>query len=472
MEWVHPRNGVRFFYPVAAGFPADPASHRNASCPFWRTTKPSASRTLGGRGSRPAAALFAAAVLFLDYTPRAGYNEAMSATGRFPVWHAVNRNDFRSSDPAVLGQFGAYDVAHIDFELHKRLLMRCPGVKTKALIYTYPAALFESVRQPTGAWVAGTSQSRSFLHYGNPFEYVGWYRPDLLPFLRNKAGQPIVDFPSTGHRYWVDYNRVDIEDQAGRLRQVLEDFFKVETLDNNELLELLKRFGQSGGEVIRWDANRDGTINDADLNAALLSFGRRVSTEPIFYLEQWVEGFFIDNYPEYLNYTKLSGLTTDQQISGYHRFCQMLKKLIPHARLCINCYEGVMFRRVGGTDDNPVLEEPSESILEFIDAVFFENWRWHWASSGGTLAPSAIRTIEQRADWLVAKGKTIVMAVNHAYDQQGYEQRLEAIDWAIRRWGTQVRFSEFRPLYPNRNPRSVVEASRSLPSVQQVYGTS
>lgn len=387
---------------------------------------------------------------------------------RYPIWHAVNRNDFRSSDPAVLGRFGQFPVAHIDFELHKRAHMRVPGLKTRGLIYTYPAALFESIRQQTGALVPGSTATRKFVHYGNPFEYVGAYRDDVLPFLRNRAGQPILDFPSTGHRYWVDYNRVDIYDQAGRLKSILDEFFKVRELDDRDLTALLTRFGQSGAEIIRWDVNRDGTLDDQDLNKVLFNFGRRVSTEPPFHLEQFIEGFFVDNYPEYLSNTKLSGLSIDQQVSGYQRFCTMLKMLIPHARLYINAYEGGMFRRVGGTDDYPVLEEPSESILGFIDGVYFENWRWHWASYSGMLGPNAIQNIERRIDWVVAKGKTAVLSVGHAYDQTGYDQRLKAIEDALRRWGTQVRFSEFRPVYPERNPRSVVDASYKI--AEQVFG--
>ena len=214
------------------------------------------------------------------------------------IWHAVNRNDFRPADQNC--RFADFEVAHIDFEFHRRVLMRCPQVRTKALIYTYPAALFESVRQPSGASVAGNA--RPFIYYGNPFEYVGAFHEGLLPWLRNRTGQPIVDFPSTGHRYWVDYNRVDIEEQIGQLRNRLEQFAKVDTLDDNELIALVNKFGQSDP---RYDVNRDGVVNDADLLAILFEYGNRVSTEPLLYLEKWIEGFFIDNYPEYLSYTCL-----------------------------------------------------------------------------------------------------------------------------------------------------------------------
>ncbi|MEJ5385779.1 MAG: hypothetical protein WHS44_12975 [Fimbriimonadales bacterium] len=72
-----------------------------------------------------------------------------------------------------------------------------------------------------------------------------------------------------------------------------------------------------------------------------------------------------------------------------------------------------------------------------------------------------IQSIEKRIDWVVARGKIAILAVNLAYDDEGYQQRLEAIQYAINRWGSQVRFSEFRQLY-DKPARSLVEPSRSI----------
>ena len=372
------------------------------------------------------------------------------------LWHAVNRNDFRPRERQC--EFRRFDRAHISFRFHEQVLTNCPAVRTKAIIYTYPAVLFENILDESGRPSPG--RSRTWRDSGNFFESVGNFSERALPWLRDSSGSIIYDIPSaSGYRVWFDLTQVDMTPFIEDIRARMESVYRIERIGDEHILSLLHSLGQPS---LQWDTGRNGVVDDEDLLFLTMRYGQPVSTQPfVGYLENYVEGFMIDNFPEWISYTGRAGLTTEQQIKGYAIYCDALRTVLPHALLFANIYEGASFRKVGGTDSAPVFAEPAESMLQQLDGVLFENWRWHWAArTGGRLAPERIAAIEQRIEWLLARGKRVILAVNLAYDEQGYQERLEAVEYALERWGCeQVRFGEFRQLYPD-PAYSVVEASR------------
>ncbi|GIW60464.1 MAG: hypothetical protein KatS3mg087_1530 [Patescibacteria group bacterium] len=374
-------------------------------------------------------------------------------TKRNLVWHAIHRNEWRSREK--IHNFARFEVAHIQFDLHERIMLQVPHAKTRALIYTYPAVLYGMEQDSNGQHIPTTA--RSWRSYGNLFEQVGAFDPSL-PYLRNAAKQPIYDYPSTGMRYWLDLTQLELEPYVAYILDQMRQRYQVRPCDDADLQSVLSNFGQSSTTT---DTNRDGITDDTDLLEILMQYGNTVSHYPVFgYLEKYMEGFMIDNYPEYIRYTNQAQLNTDAQIEGYARYCRALRLILPNGLLFANVYEGGDFTKVSGTDDAPVFSEPCESMLQMLDGIFFENWRWHWAARTGMLPQSKIEAIERRIDWIVARDKIALLAVNLAYDDEGYQQRLDAIEYALRRWGNRVRFSEFRQLYAN--GRSVVEANRTM----------
>jgi len=369
------------------------------------------------------------------------------------IWHAIHRNEWRSREK--IHNFARFEVAHIQFDLHERIMLQVPQAKTRALIYTYPAVLYGMERDTMGRQVP--TVARSWRVYGNLFESVGAFDPSL-PYLRNAAGQPIYDYPSTGMRYWLDLTKMDLTPYVAQILDQMRQRYQVRPCDDADLQSVLSTFGQSGSAT---DINRDGITDDADLLAILDRYGHQLSHYPVLgYLELFMEGFLVDNFPEYIRFTGQARLSTDAQVDGYAQYCYALRMILPNGLLFANVYEGGDIVKVSGTDDAPVFREPVESMLQLLDGVFFENWRWHWAARTGMLPQSKIDAIERCVDWLVARGKQVVLAVNLAYDDVGYTERLQAIEYALRRWGNQVRFSEFRQLYAN--GRSVVEDARAL----------
>lgn len=369
------------------------------------------------------------------------------------IWHAIHRNDWRSREK--IHNFARFEVAHIQFDLHERVMQQVPNARTRALIYTHPALLYGMERDTMGRQVP--TVARSWRVYGNLFESVGAFDPSL-PYLRNAAGQPIYDYPSTGMRYWLDLTQMDLEPYVAHVLAQMREHYQVRACDDADLYSVLSSFGQSNTTA---DTNRDGDINDTDLLDILMQYGQQVSHYPVFgYLERYMEGFMIDNFPEYIRFAQQARLSVDARIKGYACYCDALRRIIPNGLLFANVYEGAEIVKVSGSDDAPVFGEPAESMIQMLDGVLMENWRWHWASKTGMLPQSKIEAIEQRVDWLVARGKQVILAVNLAYDDAGYTQRLQAIEYALRRWGKAVRFSEFRDMYGG--GRSVVEASRDL----------
>jgi hypothetical protein len=379
------------------------------------------------------------------------------------IWHAVNRNDLLSSSE-LRQEFRKFDVAHMSFNQHRGLISTLHGLTTKLLVYTYPAVLFRQERMSDGRMAV--RESRSWLDYGNLFESVGEYSEARLPYLTQLNGHRVVDYPSTGARYWLNLDDMDLTPFREAIQRKMEQVYNVAPVDDNTLQAILYRFGKSvrSNQDRPYDIDRNEIIDDNELLFVTHHMGKRVSHFPLLgYLENYVEGFFIDNLPEYIHYTKYSRITPTQAARGFRKFCETLRAIIPHAKLIGNLYEGGPFEpsavHSGSRFRYP---EIAQSIVDSLDGFFFENWRWHWASRTGTLPPSTIEAIERRITQLVEQNKIVVLAVNLAYDQQGVEQREEAIRYALRRWGkSNIRFSEFRKLYRD-NAVSLVERSRAI----------
>lgn len=365
------------------------------------------------------------------------------------LWHAVNRNDLSVER---CDAWNGFHLAHTSLERHIRHRTRCPNSRLRAWIYTYPAALYESVRQPTGALVPG--RARPFEHYGNPFFYTEPYRDNLLPWIRNMAGQPYVDFPSTGHRYWPDYNQIDIHEQIGRLQQLCRQQLKLSVLDDEEILRLQFHFGQPADtpdkRTVDYDLNQ--RIDDADLLYAQFHYGHTVQSDPPG-AYQSIEGWFIDNAPEFFHiYHTYGRRDRVYAIQAYERFRTVLKAVLPHALIAANVYEGSFFTMhttIG--NDTTLTGWTAEWIQHCVDAVFFENWISHWASSGGMLPEPTRTAIHRRIEACIKAGKLVVVGVPHAVSQQDADLKLQIVQQAIRRWGSSIRFAEYRAtLYTGR----------------------
>ncbi len=335
-------------------------------------------------------------------------------------WHAVNRNDWMQDEK--IHNFARFQVAHCSYNQHKRILTQVPHAQTKGLIYTYPAALYQYTRNLQGQLVP--TQPRNWLDYGNFFENAP-KNHEQLPLLRDYQQNPIIDYPSTGQRYWLNLTQVDFTPYIEYIKNKMEQTYQIKPIDDNTLFGILYRMGKATPLPNNpYDSNRDGVIDDNDLLYATFRFNQKISHAPwLGYLENYIEGFFIDNLPEYVSYCQRARLNNYQIISGYERYCQALRQIHPHAILIANIYEGSLFN----PNPNGSFSELAEGFVNMLDGCFFENWRWHWAARNGMLDQQKIRQIESRIDALVRKGKTVVLAVNLAYDQEGYHQRKQAI---------------------------------------------
>ncbi|BCW95072.1 MAG: hypothetical protein KatS3mg018_0554 [Fimbriimonadales bacterium] len=370
------------------------------------------------------------------------------------IWHAVNKNDWMNNEK--IHNFARFQVAHCSYNQHKRILTQVPTAQTKGLIYTYPAVLYQYTQNAQGQ--IQPTQPRTWLDYGNLFEAAP-LNPQELPLLRYLSQNPIIDYPSTGQRYWINLAQIDIEPYIQHIKTKMEQTYQIKPIDDITLHGILFRYGnQLPNQINSYDTNRDGIIDDTDLLYTTFNFGQKTSHIPFLgYLENYIEGFFLDNLPEYITNCQRANLSNHQILLGYNRYCQALRQIHPRAILIANVYEGGHFNPT----QNNQFSELAEEFVNMLDGFFFENWRWHWATRTGMLPETKIQSIEKRIDWVVARGKIAILAVNLAYDDEGYQQRLEAIQYAINRWGSQVRFSEFRQLY-DKPARSLVEPSRSI----------
>jgi hypothetical protein len=324
---------------------------------------------------------------------------------------AVHRHDVADNQCAFWSSFGS--LLHGGFRIATRILTACPTAQTKVWTYTFPAALYDLQNQP-----------RTWVDYGNPFED---YALNDLPRLNSTTGQPIIDYPSTGRRYWVDMLQIDPAEVAKQLIPKLNQLLHRRIADDSVLLQLLRDFGTSSSPS---DLDRNGVVDDADLLRLLMCFGQPFITQPPNF-DGLFEGYFIDNAPEYHRYwTQYAGRTPQQALEGYERFVQLLKIVSPTAKICANVYEGAVLDTWNG-------------FLDVVDVVFFENWRWHWAT-GTPLSDSAIQTIERRIRRCLSAGKSVVLGVPHALDSADGNQKKEAVRTALQRWGDGVVFAEYR----------------------------
>jgi hypothetical protein len=328
-------------------------------------------------------------------------------------WLAIHRHDIATNDCATWQSF--HSLLHGGFRIATRILQNCRTAHTRVWTYTFPAALYDT----------NTGAARAWVDYGNPFED---YSLQDLPLLRNGTGNPIVDYPGTGKRYWVDMRRVDIESVSHSLIAKLNALLQRRIADDSALLQLLSAFG-SGSDS--YDFNSDGVLDDADLLHLLMGFGEAVLTTPAGF-DHLFDGYFIDNAPEYFTYAQRGGLTVQQAIEGYERFVSLLKRVSPQARIQANVYEGALLDQSWARD-----------WLNSVDVVFFENWRWFWAS-GTPLASGTVRAIETRIDRVVSWGKGIALGVPHALDSVDAGQKVQAIKEAVSWWGDGTLFGEFR----------------------------
>ncbi|GIW59394.1 MAG: hypothetical protein KatS3mg087_0460 [Patescibacteria group bacterium] len=45
------------------------------------------------------------------------------------IWHAIHRNDWRSREK--IHNFARFEVAHIQFDLHERVMQQVPNARTR-----------------------------------------------------------------------------------------------------------------------------------------------------------------------------------------------------------------------------------------------------------------------------------------------------------------------------------------------------
>jgi len=329
-----------------------------------------------------------------------------------PVWMAVHRHDVAVDQCSFWSSFGS--LLHGGFHRATRILTSCPTAQTRVWTYTFPAALFDTNNQP-----------RTWVDYGNPFEA---YRLEDLPLLRSTTGHPIVDYPSTGRRYWVDTLRIDPVAVANTLIPKLNQLLQRRVADDSVLLQLLNDFGRTNSSL---DLDRNGIVDDADLLRLLMGFGLPIITKPSNF-DGLFEGYFIDNAPEFFRYwTQYAGRTPQKALEGYERFVQLLKAVSPTAKISANVYEGAIL-------DN----DWADTFLELVDVVFFENWRWHWGT-GTSLPQTTIRSIERRVQKCILADKTVVLGVPHALNSTDANEKVQAVRSVLQRWGGGVVFAEY-----------------------------